>query len=170
MIDYCTKILFICPSTTHVAGETGNRKMNLSSKALVHGGETLTVTCYTCGMPSSKDWAQKVRCKENHGGTNVPYYPFLLDMMAPLGAMLSDDGWTYLCAFCHASTEAQWKKYEEAKAEGTYVSPRDRKYSLQKFICAVCGVKTYRKRIRALPFQVRKSISCSILDYFFQVF
>lgn len=111
-------------------------------------GDALTVTCYVCGMPSSKEWAQKARSRPTT--PMKPYYPFLLQLSPPVGgALLREDGSTYLCAFCHASLEAQWIIYESQQV----IPPPNRKYNIQKFICAVCGVETYRKRIRALPFQ-----------------
>ncbi|CAL8096395.1 unnamed protein product [Orchesella dallaii] len=110
-------------------------------------GDSFTITCYTCGMPSSKEWAQKARSRPTT--PMKPYFPFLLQLSPLNGAIIREDGSTYLCAFCHASLEAQWNVYESQQV----VPPPNRKYSFQKFICAVCGVETYRKRIRALPFQ-----------------
>ncbi|ODN04709.1 hypothetical protein Ocin01_01968, partial [Orchesella cincta] len=93
------------------------------------------------------EWAQKARSRPTT--PMKPYFPFLLQLSPLNGAILREDGSTYLCAFCHASLEAQWNVYESQQV----VPPPNRKYSIQKFICAVCGVETYRKRIRALPFQ-----------------
>ncbi|CAG7815578.1 unnamed protein product, partial [Allacma fusca] len=124
--------------------------MNLSCNKpiTVCAGDTLTITCFTCGMPSSKEWAQKVRSRPTN--PLKPYFPFLLQLQPPQGLNLKEDGTTYVCAFCHASLEAQWKNYERQPSD---IPAVNRKYNLYKFICAVCGVETYRKRVRTLPFQ-----------------
>ncbi|OXA46931.1 uncharacterized protein LOC110855928 isoform X2 [Folsomia candida] len=114
-------------------------------------GETFTVTCYTCQMPSSKEWAQLVQSRPYSPDPSVPFFPFLLQTGSPPpGALFSENGSTYLCAFCHALLESQWNAFEGKKE---IVTPMQRKYFIRKFICAVCGVETYRKRVRALPFQ-----------------
>jgi ribosomal protein L37E len=110
-------------------------------------GEMFTVTCFACGHPSSKEWAQKVSCRPYR---QEPYFPFLLDEHpAPQGGHVMEDGTVNLCAFCHALLESQWNSHEARR-----ILPPQRKYNVHKFICAVCGVETYRKRVRALPFQV----------------
>lgn len=133
-----------------------------------------TVTCFACGMPSSKEWATRTLTRPfgEGGPLPTPYFPFLLDTHPPpTGAIVMEDGSTYLCAFCYALLESQWNAYEANKAVvtvaggrgqnqgvggpvGVAVAASQRKYNFHKFICAVCGVETYRKRVRALPFQV----------------
>jgi ribosomal protein L37E len=115
------------------------------------GGETFTVTCFTCGMPSSKEWAQRVRSRPSPSSPGEPFFPFLLEgpSAPPQGALLLEDGSTFLCAFCHALLESQWTNNNQGGSHQPH-----RHYNVAKFICAVCGVETYRKRVRALPFQV----------------
>ena len=47
----------------------------------------------------------------------------------------------------------QWQRYQD---ERNPVSPSSRKYNVNDYVCFVCHVKTYRKRIRAL----RVMVSC----------
>jgi len=120
-------------------------------------GETFTITCYTCGMPSSKEWAQRVHTRPR-SIPGRPFYPFLADLKSPpAGAQFSAaDGTTFLCAFCQASLEAQWISFEKRN-----ILVKDRQYSLNNFICSVCSIETYRKRVRALPFQVKLALTRS---------
>jgi len=41
----------------------------------------------------------------------------------------------------------QWSQYQDTRNP---VSPSNRKYNLNDYVCYVCTIKTYRKRIRAL--------------------
>jgi len=113
-----------------------------------------TLTCCNCGMPSSKEWAQRVHTRTQSPGR--PFYPFLAESKTrspPTGARICEkDGTTFLCAFCFTSLEAQWNSMEKGN-----VPLKDRHYNANNFICAVCGVETYRKRVRALPFHVNNN-------------
>lgn len=128
----------------------------MSQPSPPESSETWTITCYACGMPSSSVWAKAIRCQRNSSKSSSesePYFPyFLKSHSSPKGAVMKEDGTTHLCAFCFVSLEAQWNDYEKSPNK---VHPNERTYNLQKFVCAVCGVETYRKRIRALPFQVK---------------
>lgn len=129
------------------------------SKPQNGSGETLTITCCNCGMPSSIEWAQRIHTRPQPAG--VPFYPFLVDSKSPQAGVhiiTQEDGTTYLCAFCHASLEAQWNSFEKRN-----VPTNERYYKTNNFICAVCGVQTYRKRVRALPFKVNISEQVSLL-------
>ena len=45
----------------------------------------------------------------------------------------------------------QWTRYQNEKNP---VSPSLRKYNVNDYVCFVCHIKTYRKRIRALRVMV----------------
>jgi len=150
---------------------SGGKSGGHSSSAMMSAGESFTVTCFTCGMPSSKEWAQRVRSRPLPLHLpQEPFFPFLQEMYTnsnnssgggsggsggpPPGAIVMEDGSTFLCAFCHALLESQWTGYEVKARDAPKVPLHLRTYNVAKFICAVCGVETYRKRVRALPFQV----------------
>lgn len=41
----------------------------------------------------------------------------------------------------------QWAQYQETRSP---LAPASRKYNINDYVCYVCTIKTYRKRIRAL--------------------
>ena len=45
------------------------------------------------------------------------------------------------------SVMVQWSRYQEVRSP---IAPAARKYNINDYVCYVCGIKTYRKRIRAL--------------------
>ena len=51
----------------------------------------------------------------------------------------------------------QWTRYQNEKNP---VSPSLRKYNVNDYVCFVCHIKTYRKRIRALRVMV------SVLEFY----
>lgn len=132
----------------------------------------LTVTCYACGMPSSSLWARRVRRRRGHengssssssssSSSPAPFYPQLEAKDCPPGAVVNDDGTVHLCAFCFALLDFQQQSSMSSdggdKASGsTDKKDAEKKVNpiLWKFVCGVCGVETYRKRVRALPIQV----------------
>ena len=55
-----------------------------------------------------------------------------------------------VCTFCYHSVMVQWTRFNDSKV----MDQAARKYNLNDYNCYVCGVTTYRKRIRALRVQV----------------
>ena len=49
------------------------------------------------------------------------------------------------------SVMEQWQRYQD---ERNPISPTPRKYNINDYVCFVCHVRTYRKRIRALRVMV----------------
>lgn len=49
------------------------------------------------------------------------------------------------------SVMEQWQRYQD---ERNPISPTLRKYNINDYVCFVCHVRTYRKRIRALRVMV----------------
>ena len=84
-------------------------------------------------------------------GKKAPYFPFMKKHVPKNRAeTLRDDGTALVCTFCYHSVMVQWSRYNESRSSMSYVDPSDRAYNIHEYRCYVCGVMTYRKRIRAL--------------------
>lgn len=131
----------------------------------------LTLTCFACGIPSSSLWARRVRRRRPGSGTNhqshnnghhnhhsppAPFYSQLEGKDCPPGAVVNEDGTVNLCAFCFALLDSASRgNVEGARVAGITPESNHRASStIWKFVCGVCAVETYRKRVRALPLQV----------------
>ena len=52
----------------------------------------------------------------------------------------------------------QWQRYQDERSP---VSPSLRQYNVNDYVCFVCHVKTYRKRIRALRVMVSSAAAAA---------
>ncbi|KAL1475877.1 hypothetical protein MTO96_019101 [Rhipicephalus appendiculatus] len=97
--------------------------------------------CFVCTEPTSETFP--VGSREGPG----PFFPFL-ESHAGQGA-LDSTGTARVCTFCFHSLMAQWLAYESSP------HPEDaaraaRRYNTHHYVCYICGITTYRRRVRTL--------------------
>lgn len=97
--------------------------------------------CFVCTELTSETFP--VGSREGPG----PFFPFL-ESHAGQGS-LDSTGTARVCTFCFHSLMAQWLAYESSP------HPEDaaramRRYNTHHYVCYICGITTYRRRVRTL--------------------
>ena len=143
--------------------------------------ESASIYCFLCGLNSTRSFAHWLPSGPS-ADPAAPYFPYILNYAAGSRAeSLREDGSALVCTFCYhmASFEgpfikvlililcfcvfqvhSQWKQYEDAPASKT-LQPQTRVYNTHDYVCYVCGIATYRKRVRALPVKVKIKVEIS---------
>jgi len=131
-------------TVTSVGGNT-NESSSSSSKPPANSS---SFYCFLCGLHSELSFSRMLY--SSAPGKKAPYFPFMKKHVPKTRAeTLREDGTALVCTFCYHSVMVQWAKYNETRVS-SFVDPNDRTYNYHEYRCYVCGVMTYRKRIRAL--------------------
>ncbi len=133
------------------AGASGEKGSSSSSSAS-------SFYCFLCGLHSELSFSRLLYATAP--AKNAPHFPFMRTHRPKHKAeTLRDDGTALVCTFCYHQAMYQWNKYNDKKSK---VDPSKRTYNIHDYNCYVCGITTYRKRIRALRVRVRTQLSFKI--------
>jgi hypothetical protein len=141
--------------SAHSAVSATDEKSTLASTAKAGSGEAGTSSssfyCFLCGLHSDLSFSRMLY--STAPGKRAPHFPFMKSHVPKNKAeTLREDGTALVCTFCYHSLMAQWSRYNDG-AGGGKTDHLQRKYNLHDYNCYVCGITTYRKRIRALGVQ-----------------
>ena len=122
-----------------------------------HSKSSSSFYCFLCGLHSELSFSRVLY--STAPGKKAPYFPFMKKHVPKNRAeTLRDDGTALVCTFCYHSVMVQWSRYNESRSSVSYVEPSDRQYNIHEYRCYVCGIMTYRKRIRALRAMVSNEL------------
>ncbi|KAK8375787.1 hypothetical protein O3P69_008496 [Scylla paramamosain] len=103
----------------------------------------VAVNCFVCSFHSKPGQTFTLRNKP-HG--SEPFFPFLAKHQSAHPEARVDDTCVLACLCCFHSLILQWQRYEKEK-----VAHYARLYDTYNYMCFICSLKTYRKRLYLLP-------------------
>ncbi|XP_050686969.1 uncharacterized protein LOC126980729 isoform X3 [Eriocheir sinensis] len=103
----------------------------------------LAANCFVCSFHSKPGQTYSLRSKP-HG--SEPFFPFLAKHQSAHPEARIDDSCVLTCLCCFHSLILQWQRYEKEK-----VAHYARLYDTYNYMCFICSLKTYRKRLYLLP-------------------
>lgn len=108
---------------------------------------SVTAGCYACHQPLEANRAYQVRTEPDPADRRAPFFPHLgqqRHLPAPVCSVA-------VCVFCYHTLADQWARYERLSNK---IDPYRREYDTHNFICFVCSVRTYRKRLHLIDVKV----------------
>merc|ERR1719500_520879 len=134
------------PSASAPPSSTPSAILPSAGKDCTTATSSSSFYCFLCGLHSELSFARMLYSEAQ--GKKAPFFPFMKDHSPkPRAEVLRDDGTALVCTFCYHTVMEQWQRYQD---ERNPIAPSLRKYNVNDYVCFVCHVKTYRKRIRAL--------------------
>ncbi|KAG0712393.1 hypothetical protein GWK47_018556 [Chionoecetes opilio] len=103
----------------------------------------VAANCFVCSFHSKPGHTFSLRNKP-HG--SEPFFPFLAKHQSAHPEARVDDACVLSCLYCFHSLILQWQRYEKEK-----VDHYARLYDTYNYMCFICSLKTYRKRLYLLP-------------------
>lgn len=137
------------PSASAPPSSTPSAVLPSAGKDCTTATSSSSFYCFLCGLHSELSFARMLY--STAPSKKAPYFPFMKSHVPKNKAeTLREDGTALVCTFCYHSVMVQWTRFNDSKV----MDQAARKYNLNDYNCYVCGVTTYRKRIRALRVQV----------------
>ncbi|CAN7982348.1 unnamed protein product [Ixodes hexagonus] len=125
----------------HVPAQSTSVQPVMQTASLQQTVPSQGVVCYVCGEQTTETFPVSGR----DDGSGGPFFPFLESHVGPDGL----SGTAQACTFCFHSLMAQWLAYESSPhAEDAVRSSR--RYNTHHYVCYICGITTYRRRVRTL--------------------
>ncbi|RWS31933.1 hypothetical protein B4U80_00199 [Leptotrombidium deliense] len=107
--------------------------------------------CTNCNICGDVDVTYKVLLNKDDREPDTPYFPYLQRCLPSNEEMslASSSPVLLVCTFCYHSLMAQWIAYETSPNNEDVDATR-RIYNVVNYVCYICGVITYRNRIKSI--------------------